>query len=139
MVAIMALCTQLQFARFLSYRNMWRSDVAVGVVVVKCLASQCSTNTQATSTIDDSRSGLPRLKIPALTPSCQLLTASGDGSVGVWTVSEETWELTFHSRLQGHSGSIYALEVVGPDLYSGVLVLVFSRDSARSTFKFILM
>jgi hypothetical protein len=55
----------------------------------------------------------------AAVPQWQLLSGSGDAKIGVWNITPGTCELELVRRLEGHSGSVYALEVLGADLFSG--------------------
>lgn len=67
-----------------------------------------------------SASGLrpPAIETPA-TSMYQVLTGSGDGTIGVWAVQQDSWQLTYLGRMEGHSGSVYALQIVGSEVYSG--------------------
>ena len=52
-------------------------------------------------------------------PSVRLFSGSGDSAIAVWNVVPGTCELELVRRVDGHTGSVYALEIHESDLFSG--------------------
>ena len=105
--------------RFLSYHAAASAHITVQALF--CTILQPARESPARLGRGDS--GMPHVYTPA-TARYQLLTGSGDGTIGLWNVQPDTWELQYASRLEGHTGSVYALVIAGTDLYSGVWVWV---------------
>ncbi len=60
-----------------------------------------------------------RVRTSAPSPELRLFSGSGDSTIAVWSVVPGSCELELVRRVDGHTGSVYALEVHETDLFSG--------------------